>query len=123
MWECPDVFSLDGKTVLLTSPQDTRADQLEGLSGNCGIAVVGTVDPETGKLREEWIQPMDYGIDFYAHQSVKTTDGRRVMIGWMQNWDACGERNPKQNRGSSRSAMAGSSRCLSGSLPLSESIR
>lgn len=96
MWECPDVFSLDGKTVLLTSPQDTRADQLEGLSGNCGIAVVGTVDPETGKLREEWIQPMDYGIDFYAHQSVKTTDGRRVMIGWMQNWDACGERNPKQ---------------------------
>ena len=96
MWECPDVFALDGKTVLFTSPQDIRADQLEGLTGNCGITIVGTIDPGTGELCEEWIQPMDCGIDFYAQQSVQTADGRRVMIGWMQNWDACGERNPEQ---------------------------
>ena len=32
---------------------------------------------------------MDYGIDFYAPQTVLTPDGRRVMIGWMQNWDTC----------------------------------
>lgn len=96
MWECPDVFTLDGKTVLLSSPQDIRADQLEGLSGNCALAVVGEMDPDSGSLREEWVQPMDYGIDFYASQSVLTEDGRRVMIGWMQNWDACAEREKDQ---------------------------
>lgn len=34
-------------------------------------------------------QAIDYGIDFYAPQTVLTPDGRRVMIGWMQNWDTC----------------------------------
>ncbi|MDE7257944.1 MAG: GH32 C-terminal domain-containing protein, partial [Lachnospiraceae bacterium] len=32
---------------------------------------------------------IDYGIDFYAPQTVLTPDGRRIMIGWMQNWDTC----------------------------------
>jgi len=32
---------------------------------------------------------IDYGIDFYAPQTILTPDGRRVMIGWMQNWDTC----------------------------------
>ena len=35
---------------------------------------------------------MDYGIDFYAPQTVLTPDGRRIMIGWMQNWDTCNHR-------------------------------
>ena len=37
-------------------------------------------------------QSIDYGIDFYAAQTVLTPDGRRVMIGWMQNWDTCSYR-------------------------------
>ena len=36
----------------------------------------------------------DYGIDFYAPQTILTPDGRRVMIGWMQNWDTCMLRTP-----------------------------
>ncbi|MDE6053308.1 MAG: GH32 C-terminal domain-containing protein, partial [Lachnospiraceae bacterium] len=28
----------------------------------------------------------------YAPQTVLTPDGRRVMIGWMQNWDTCQQR-------------------------------
>ncbi len=31
---------------------------------------------------------MDYGLDFYAPQTLQTADGRRIMIGWMQSWDA-----------------------------------
>ncbi|MCQ2508769.1 MAG: GH32 C-terminal domain-containing protein, partial [Dorea sp.] len=36
---------------------------------------------------EENNHAVDYGIDFYAMQTIETPDGRRVMIGWMQNWD------------------------------------
>ena len=26
-------------------------------------------------------------MDFYAPQTVETTDGRRIMIAWLQSWD------------------------------------
>lgn len=91
MWECPDFFELDGKWVLLTSPQDVQAEGLSFGSGNIGIAVIGHMD-EQGRFVEETIQTIDYGIDFYASQTTKTPDGRRVMIGWMQNWDTCSVR-------------------------------
>ena len=38
---------------------------------------------------EEHDQAIDYGIDFYATQTVLSEDGRRIMIAWMQNWDTC----------------------------------
>lgn len=91
MWECPDFFELDGKWVLLTSPQDVQADGLSFGSGNIVIAVIGHMDKK-GKFVEETVQTIDYGIDFYAPQTTKTPDGRRVMIGWMQNWDTCSMR-------------------------------
>ena len=33
------------------------------------------------------MQAIDYGLDFYAPQTLLTDDGRRVMIAWMQNWE------------------------------------
>ena len=30
---------------------------------------------------------VDYGIDYYAMQTLLAPDGRRIMIAWMQNWD------------------------------------
>ncbi|WP_051656894.1 GH32 C-terminal domain-containing protein [Butyrivibrio sp. AE3004] len=41
----------------------------------------------TGEFCKEEIHSIDYGIDFYAPQTLLTPDGRRVMIGWLQNWD------------------------------------
>ena len=32
------------------------------------------------------MQPLDSGIDFYAPQTMKAPDGRRIMIAWMQAW-------------------------------------
>ena len=32
----------------------------------------------------------------YAPQTILTPDGRRVMIGWMQNWDTCGICGPEE---------------------------
>ena len=91
MWECPDYFELDGKQILLTSPQDMLPEELEFHNGNGTLCVIGSMD-EDGNFCEENCQAVDYGIDFYAPQTILTEDGRRVMIGWMQNWDTCGIR-------------------------------
>lgn len=87
MWECPDLFELDGKWVLLTSPQDMLPEGFEYHNGNGTLCLIGDYNKETDTFMEQHDQSIDYGIDFYAPQTVLTPDGRRVMIAWMQNWD------------------------------------
>lgn len=89
MWECPDFFRLDTKDVLITSPQDMLPSGFEYHNGNGNLCLIGDFDKTKGKFHEEYDQAIDYGIDFYAPQTILTEDGRRVMIAWMQNWDAC----------------------------------
>ena len=89
MWECPDFFELDGKHVLLTSPQDMLPEGLEYHNGNGTLCIIGEMDQDKYTLKEQFAQSVDYGIDFYAMQTVEAPDGRRIMIGWMQNWDTC----------------------------------
>ena len=92
MWECPDFFELDGKHVLLTSPQDMLPEGLEYHTGNGTLCIIGEMDKDTYTLKEQFNQSVDYGIDFYAMQTVEAPDGRRIMIGWMQNWDTLAHR-------------------------------
>ena len=87
MWECPDFFPLDGKHVLLVSPQEMAAIGLEFHPGNANVALIGKYDLKTKHLLREYVQAIDYGLDFYAPQTLLTEDGRRVMIAWMQNWE------------------------------------
>ena len=87
MWECPDFFPLDGKHVLFVSPQDMLPEDFEYHNGNGTVCLTGRMDGD--RFVEENNQAIDYGIDFYAPQTILTPDGRRVMIGWMQNWDTC----------------------------------
>ena len=87
MWECPDFFNLDGKDVLFVSPQDMLPEEFEYHNGNGTVCQIGSFDEESKRFIPEYNQAIDYGIDFYAPQTLLTPDGRRVMIGWMQNWD------------------------------------
>ena len=89
MWECPDLFHLDGYDVLLASAQDMLPKDFEYHNGNGSFDLLGHRNGENGAFLEESDHAADYGIDFYAPQTVLTPDGRRVMIGWMQNWDTC----------------------------------
>ena len=73
--------------MLLVSPQDMLPEGFEFHNGNGTLCIIGEMDPETHELREECHQSVDYGIDFYAEQTVLSPDGRRIMIGWLQNWD------------------------------------
>lgn len=90
MWECPDFFELDGKRVLLVSPMEMHADGLEFHAGHGTAAFIGTYDWKTHKFDREHVQAIDYGLDFYAPQTLETMDGRRIMIAWMKNWATCG---------------------------------
>lgn len=95
-WECPDFFPLDGRQVLLISPMDMLPKGLEYHNGNGTLCLIGNYDEEKEVFVEKRDQAIDYGIDFYAPQTVLAPDGRRVMIGWMQNWDTCNLHSPEQ---------------------------
>lgn len=88
MWECPDFFPLGEKQILMVSPQDMRARGLEFHNGNNSIFLTGTYDKERRRFERENVISVDYGLDFYAPQTLLARDGRRILIGWMQSWDA-----------------------------------
>ncbi|MDE7245194.1 MAG: glycoside hydrolase family 32 protein [Oscillospiraceae bacterium] len=83
MWECPDFFQLDGKQVLLVSPQEMETKDPALHEGHVALCLLGDWDGKTFTRRS--VQPVDQGLDFYAPQTLLTPDGRRIMIGWMQS--------------------------------------
>lgn len=87
MWECPDFYPLADKQVLMISPQEMEAEGLEFHNGNNTAFLTGSYEKKEFRFSREKMQSVDYGLDFYAPQTMQTEDGRRVMIGWMQSWD------------------------------------
>ncbi|WP_127493731.1 glycoside hydrolase family 32 protein [Paenibacillus glycanilyticus] len=82
MWECPDLFTINDRAILIVSPMD-----MEGCKNRC-IAILGEYDEANGKFMEqEWVD-LDYGTDYYAAQTLLDGKGRRIVIGWMDMWGA-----------------------------------
>ena len=82
MWECPDLFCIDGQWYLVVSPQGIQCQNIYG----CGyFAVQGDWRGECtlGRFHE-----MDAGFDYYAPQSFADGAGRRIQMGWMGMPDA-----------------------------------
>ena len=90
MWECPDFFPLDGTQVLLVSPQEMHARE-EFHAGFGTVCILGDWREKDCQFTRKHIQPVDHGLNFYAPQTVLAPDGRRIMIGWMDNWETCKE--------------------------------
>ncbi len=96
MWECPDVLNLDGKDMLIFSPQEMKADYKLGFhEGNNSVYTTGIFDYKQFKffhdIRAEnraFSAQIDYGIDFYAPQTTKLSDRRTILIAWMQSWES-----------------------------------
>ncbi|SHK95358.1 glycoside hydrolase family 32 protein [Hespellia stercorisuis] len=97
MWECPDLFVLDGQCIVALSPQGVSQD------GNhyqnvysCGYF------PLYGDFRGEYtlgaFTESDLGFDYYAPQTFEAPDGRRIVIGWMGMPDA-DYTNPTEKNG------------------------
>jgi fructan beta-fructosidase len=89
VWECPDLFPLkdkEGNThwVLFVSinpggPQGGSATQY----------FIGNFDGKNFTPQDSIIRWIDYGADNYAGvtwSGIPESDGRRLFIGWMSNW-------------------------------------
>lgn len=87
MWECPDLFHLDGKDVLLISPIEMESQGNSYENMNSTVAFIGSVDWENGQFTIENYHEIDFGLDFYAPQTCIDEQGRRIMVAWMQMWE------------------------------------
>ncbi|MTT33320.1 sucrose-6-phosphate hydrolase [Terrilactibacillus sp. BCM23-1] len=88
MWECPDFFELDGRYVLMFSPQgmEPSGDLYQNLFQTGYF--VGQYDYETNAFKHGDFTELDHGHDFYAVQTFKDDQGRRIAIGWMDMWES-----------------------------------
>lgn len=80
--ECPDLFELDGRWVLMYSAIGRE---------NCREHFyIGTYDG--ARFVPEIMYTPEYGPQFYAAQSFEAL-GKRILIGWFYDWDISS--NPK----------------------------
>lgn len=82
MWECPDLYEVDGRRVLCISPQGVPAWGLKYQniyqSTACFLEEEFPAVVETSGFWE-----LDGGFDFYAPQTFLAEDARRIQIAWM----------------------------------------
>ncbi len=83
MWECPDLFPLGGKDVLIASPQGLEASGM--LYNNVYQAgyFVGELDYKNARMAHGDFTELDRGFEFYAPQTTEDDKGRRILIAWM----------------------------------------
>lgn len=76
MWECPDFFALGDRHVLVASLWNSRRLLY-------AAAAVGTYHDH--RFSPHVIRKLDHGdFHFYAPQSTCDRNGRRIVIGWVQ---------------------------------------
>ena len=85
-WECPDLIQMGNKWVLLVSVNPGGP-----ILGSGTMYFVGQFDGTTFTADAlDYPLWLDYGMDNYAGVTWGNTGDRRVMIGWMNNWQYAG---------------------------------
>lgn len=98
MWECPDLFELDGQELLLVCPQGVKRQGHDYQNiYQCGYFPID-FKPE-GEISLGEFRELDKGFDIYAPQSFQDEKGRRILIGWMGIPDAEYPEHPTAEHG------------------------
>lgn len=84
--ECPDYFEADGKELLLFCAMNypEREGRFQNLHSS--LYMTGRLGLSSGRYLPETCGELDGGFDFYAPQTMRLPDGRRVLIAWKQMW-------------------------------------
>ena len=96
VWECPDLFKIDNKWVLLCNINPGGP-----FGGSATQYFVGSFDGKkfTCESMPKVTKWLDYGKDHYATVSFyNAPDNRRVVLAWMSNWQYANEVPTKQFR-------------------------
>ncbi len=85
VWECPDLFPMEynNKTywVLLVNLNPGGPNK-----GSATQYFIGDFDGKAFKTNSKLTKWADYGPDEYAGVTWSNTEKRRILIGWMSNW-------------------------------------
>lgn len=88
MWECPDIFIMNGAYYLSVSPQGIAAEEY------CYANIFQSVwSPLRGAPHFQYTE-WDKGFDFYAPQTFTAPDDRQILYGWMGMDALAGYSNP-----------------------------
>lgn len=88
MWECPDLFEIEGQQILVCCPQGVEQKGYDYQNiYQCGYFPV-TFDIENKSYKFGEFEELDKGFDIYATQTFVDEQGRRILIGWMGIPDA-----------------------------------
>ncbi|MGN0397144.1 MAG: glycoside hydrolase family 32 protein [Candidatus Fimimorpha sp.] len=83
LWECPDLFDLDGQTILIACPQGISQSGYRYQNiYQCGYFPI-QLDLEKKEYILGQFEELDKGFDFYAAQTFEDQKGRRILIAWM----------------------------------------
>ena len=83
MWECPDLFEVNGQRFLIMSPEHVMKEENQYPS-HAMIAPV-TFDAKEAKLeRVGDFEFLDAGLDVYAPQTTLDEEGKRIIIFWLR---------------------------------------
>ena len=86
-WECPDLIQMGNKWVLIISVNPGGP-----ILGSGMMYFVGQFDGTTFTADNlDYPLWLDYGMDNYAGVTWSNTGDRRIMIGWMNNWQYSGD--------------------------------
>lgn len=88
MWECPDLFELDGELIMICCPQGVETQGIDYENVHQVTTMNLSYDFDTDDYEIEDIKLFDRGFDFYAPQTFQDEKGRRIVIGWMGIPDA-----------------------------------
>ena len=85
VWECPDLFLLEDKWILLVSINPGGPN-----GGSATQYFIGDFDGKTFTPQGNETRWLDYGRDNYAGvtwHNIPKADGRKIFLGWLSNWD------------------------------------
>ena len=79
MWECPDLFPLGDKWVLIFSPMF--------MENRKAVYLIGEMDFDIPRFTILNDGEIDWGCEYYAPQSLVDDKGRRILMAWQNGWD------------------------------------
>ncbi|MCI6888500.1 MAG: glycoside hydrolase family 32 protein [Lachnospiraceae bacterium] len=88
MWECPDLFEIDGQMFLTCCPQGVAQQGVDYANVHQCVWMKLDCNFAADQYRIRQIHQLDRGTDFYAPQTFQDEQGRRILIGWMGIPDA-----------------------------------